>query len=100
MEATKSPRRVLLRFHVKYERSEAAIIQRYLASINSGAAMTYIVHSIPPTYSSKVHTVLDLHHLNTPFTDVEQIPYKVFLVEEQDNLSVTSPLPRSRLMVY
>jgi hypothetical protein len=63
METTHTPWRVVLRYHVRYERDEGAVIRQLLTSTQSEQMEPSLVHNIPPDQSSKMHTVLDLHHM-------------------------------------
>ncbi|KAF2443730.1 hypothetical protein P171DRAFT_432915 [Karstenula rhodostoma CBS 690.94] len=83
MATTNNPRRAVLRFHVRYERDEAAIVKQYLASTQSEQIKHFFIHSIPPNQSSKMHTVLDLHHVENPTVDLDAIPYEVLFVEKK-----------------
>jgi hypothetical protein len=87
MESSNSPRQIVLRFNAKYELQEAAIITRYLASTQS-REISYFIHSIPPSQSHKAHTVLDLHYIENPTANVDEILYEVFLVKKQADLYV------------
>jgi hypothetical protein len=91
MESANSPRRVVLRFDAKYDLQEPAIITQYLASIQSGE-ISYFIHSIPPSQSHKAHTVLDLHYIENPTANLDEIPYEVFLVKKQADLYVVPPI--------
>ncbi|KAF2874171.1 hypothetical protein BDV95DRAFT_487501 [Massariosphaeria phaeospora] len=83
MEPTITPKRAVLRFHVRYERDEAAIIEQFLASTQSEHVEHFFIHSIPPNQSSKMHTVLDLHHIENPTANLNEIPYEVFVVKKE-----------------
>ncbi len=83
--ACKSPKRVVLRFNVKYDLDEPAIINKYITLTQSGETH-YFIHSIPPRNSSKAHTILDLHCDQYQSVNLDQIPYEVFLVKKSGSL--------------
>jgi len=96
METTNTPRRVVFRFHVRYERDEGTIIKQYFASTQS-EKINFFIHTVPPNNSSKMHTVLDLHHIENPTVNLDEIPYEVFVVEKRGDLYVVLPALKSIL---
>lgn len=59
----------------------------------------FFIHTIPPNQSSKMHTVLDLHHMENSTPNPDEIAYEVFVVEreKQAKLYVISSIIRSML---
>jgi hypothetical protein len=86
METKNTPRRAVLRYHIRYERDEPAIITQFLASTSSEQTEHYFIHTISPFQSSKMHTVLDFHHVENPTVNLDEIPYEVFVVEKKADL--------------
>jgi len=74
MAPTNTPKRAVLHFHVRDERDEAAINKQFLASIQSEHVEDSFIHSIPANQSSKMHTVLDLHCIEYPTANLDEIP--------------------------
>ncbi|KAL9629595.1 MAG: hypothetical protein Q9164_006814 [Protoblastenia rupestris] len=87
-EAFDVPQRIVLRFHVKFEREERAIIDTFFASYSLDHIENYYSHLCAPNDSSMMHIVLDLHCKTTPTVDLRAIEHKVFKVRKNDNLSV------------
>jgi hypothetical protein len=96
MESKNTPKRAVFRYRVRYERDEAAIIEQYLASIQSEHVKYYFIHTIPLNYLSKMYTILDLHHVKNPNVENDDISYNVFLVTKEGDLYV--PLPSVRII--
>ncbi|RMZ70993.1 hypothetical protein GMOD_00008672 [Pyrenophora seminiperda CCB06] len=84
MEVTNPPRRVVFRYHVRYQREEQTIISRYLALHQSGE-ISYWIHTVAPAagLSRRAHTVLDLHYIENPTPNIYEMPYEVFFVRKQ-----------------
>jgi hypothetical protein len=94
METANTPKRVICRYHCRYEREEGAIIDQFFASTRSEHP-DYFIHSIPPFQSSKMHTVLDFHYVDHPTPNLAQIPYEVFVVEKKAVLYVFALIVKS-----
>ncbi|KAL9126351.1 MAG: hypothetical protein Q9217_004581 [Psora testacea] len=87
-EAFNFPQRIVLRFHVKFEREEKAIIDIFFASYGLDPIQDYYSHLCAPNESSIMHIVLDLHCKRVPTVDLRAVEHKVFKVRKSDNLSV------------
>lgn len=81
MELQAPPKRTVLRYHIRYEHDEASMISQFLASTEPEAPQNFFIHTIPPNHSSKMHTVLDFHHVENPTVNLDEIPHEVFVVE-------------------
>jgi hypothetical protein len=88
LDSKNTLKRAVFRYHVRYERDEAAIIEQYLPSVQSEQVEHYFVHTIPPNYSSQMYTVLDLHHVEVPNVKINDISYDVFIVTKEGDLYV------------
>lgn len=87
-----NPKRIVLRFNVKYELEETAIVETFFASHGPKPAEDYYSHLCAPNQSSKMHIVLDLHCKTVPTVDLHSIEHKVFKVHKDNNLYVVPSL--------
>ena len=55
-----TPKRIVLRFNVLFEREEPAILEAFVALYGLEDFQDYYVHLCAPNESSKMHIVLDL----------------------------------------
>lgn len=92
LSACDLPQRIVLRFHVKFEREERAIIDTFFELHGPDPIPDYYSHLCPPNESSKMHIVLDLRCKTFPAVDLRAIEHKVFKVRKSDTLYV-SPFP-------
>jgi hypothetical protein len=95
---TPVPKRVVLRFLVKYELEEWAILQAYFAHFGPKLVDDFddfFSHLIPANESSKMHIVLDLYCKSVSIVDLRAIEYQVFKVKKGDGLYVLISLPDS-----
>jgi hypothetical protein len=89
MEPTNDPKRVVLRFHVKHEREEAAINERFFSLHGPSYSKSgFFSHLMAPNESSQMHIVLDINHQLHPTIDNNKIIYEVFRVKKNDELYV------------
>ena len=86
-----NPQRIVLRFDVRYEREEMAIINAFFTSQGLTLAEDYYSHLCSPNESNKMHNVLDLYCKTITKVDLSTIEHKVFKVRKSDNLCVFSP---------
>ncbi len=96
MEGTKVPKRVVLRFSVKYELEEAAINERFFALFGPKPVDDFYSH-LMASNSSKMHIVLDIHCKSSPLVDLQTIAYEVFKVRKNGDLYVSYRWPNIRL---
>ena len=82
------PKRVVFRFHQKYELEWATVIDKYFASLGSDPNGDFYSHLMAPNMSSKMHIVLDLHCKTISPIDPSTIAYEVFKVKKADELCV------------
>ncbi|KAL9127664.1 MAG: hypothetical protein Q9217_003511, partial [Psora testacea] len=97
-EAFDGPQRIVLRFNVKFEREERAIIDTFFASYGLDPIEDYYSHLCAPNESSMMHIVLDLHCKTVPTVDLRAVKHKVFKVRKTDNLSVFLSFGDTRLI--
>lgn len=88
MEHDNTPKRVVLRFSVQYEREEAAINEAYFAMFGPKPTNDFYSHLMAPNESHKMHIVLDIHCTTNPTIDNHTVGYEVFTVEKQGKLYV------------
>jgi hypothetical protein len=79
-----TPKRVVLRFKVRYELEERAINESYFTRISDEPKNDYYSHLMAANNSSKMHIVLDLHCNTNPTIDNCKIPYEVYSVSKKD----------------
>ncbi|KAF1998825.1 hypothetical protein P154DRAFT_438631, partial [Amniculicola lignicola CBS 123094] len=77
MQPSSIPKRVVLRFDVKYEQEEAAINKDFFAFYGSELAQDYYSHLIPHNESYKMHIILNLYSQTSSSIDVHAIEYEV-----------------------
>jgi hypothetical protein len=80
------PKRIVLRFHEKYQFEEAAINETFFALFGPKPANDYYSHLCAAGESSKMQIVLDLHAKTNPVVDLDAIAYEVFKVKKDDQL--------------
>jgi hypothetical protein len=83
MDSTE-PKRVVLRFKVKYELEEHAINQSFFARFGYELENDYYSHLMAANESSYMHIVLDVHCHTNPTFDNHAVPYEVYLVAKKD----------------
>lgn len=84
MGCSTTPKRVVLRFKVKYELEERAINESYFTRISYEPKNDYYSHLMAANHSSSMHIVLDLHCNTNPIIDNRKIPYEVYSVSKND----------------
>jgi hypothetical protein len=82
MGGSTTPKRVVLRFHVRYELEECAINESFFAQISDMPKNDYYSHLTAANNSSKMHIVLDLRCNTNPTIDNHTIPYEVYSVSK------------------
>lgn len=94
MESDNEPKRVVLRFDVRYELEEAAINERFFALYPPEPPRDdFFSHLMAPNETSKMHIVLDIHCKSHPTIDNSNVTYEVFKVKKRDNLFVSHRYP-------
>jgi hypothetical protein len=84
MGGSTTPKRVVLRFPVRYELEECAINESFFAQISDKPKNDYYSHLMAANNSSKMHIVLDLHCNTNPTIDNREISYEVYKVVKKD----------------
>lgn len=79
-------RRVILRFHDRYENEWESVIQKYFSTFGSDPAIDYYPHLMAPNLRSKMHIVLDLYCNKFPNVNLSAITYDVFKVTKDRGL--------------
>ena len=95
MQRTNS-KRIILRFDVKYEPEEAAIIEIFFALFGLKPADDFYSHLCAPNLSSKMYIVLDFHCKTVPTVDLHAIQHEVFKVKKGAELYVVLSLKTNR----
>ncbi|KAH8730429.1 hypothetical protein GQ44DRAFT_700288 [Phaeosphaeriaceae sp. PMI808] len=84
MDSITAPKRVILRFNVRYELEEYEINQSFFTFIGYEPKNDYYSHLMAPNNSSKMHIILDIHCKTNPTINNLTIPYEVYKVLKKD----------------
>ena len=80
------PKRIVLRFHERYERDPETIRRKFFETINIDPKDDYFPHLCPPDDSTKMHLVIDLYCKSFPSVILDQVPHEVYRVKKPDDL--------------
>ncbi len=81
-----TPKRIVLRFHERYERDPETITKCFFEAINIDPKDDYFPHLCPPDDSTKMHLVIDLYCRSFPLVDLDEVAHEVYRVRKKDNL--------------
>jgi hypothetical protein len=82
------PKRIVLRFNVKYELKEVAIIKVFFALFGLKPTDDFYSHLCAPNLSSKIHIILDLHYQTNSTVDLYAIEHEVFNIKKNSVLYI------------
>lgn len=81
-----SPKRIVLRFHQKYEHEPGTITRRFFEAVNIDPHEDYFPHLCPPDDSTKMHLVIDLYCKSFPSVTLDEISHEVYRVKKTGDL--------------
>jgi hypothetical protein len=84
--AQKSPKRIILRFHEKYEHEPERITRKFFETINIDHKEDYFPHLCPPDDSPKMHVAVDLYCKSFPSVNLDEILHEVYRVKKTYDL--------------
>lgn len=85
MGGSTTPKRVVLRFHVRHELEECAINKSFFAQSSDMPKNDYYSHLTAANDSSNMHIVLHLRCNTNPTINNRTIPYEVYSVPKKNS---------------
>ncbi|EXJ77900.1 hypothetical protein A1O3_09059 [Capronia epimyces CBS 606.96] len=91
----RTPKRIVLRFHEKYEREPGTIIEKFFETVKIDPADDYFPHLCPPDDSTKMHVVIDLYCKSSPSVNLDQVSHEVYRVKKTDDFTYQKLAPNA-----